>query len=230
MKKDYFAPASLGKVLLIGLATAGTLTGCTTGNQMTRSDWGKCLGAIALGTGAGALVNGEKGAYVGAAAGIAACFVINAQSRRTRSAAQVESDYRSRYSQLPESAEVVHYQTSLPGNSVRRGEPLKIVSNVEAVSGRQQPIREVKEQIRIYEPGQSEPFKTAEKVASESAGSGAYENTFTVTFPSNMPQGRYSIQTDVFVNGERLDKGSNQIQVVYDGEHLMREFAAIAAR
>ncbi len=95
MKKDYFAPASLGKVLLIGLATAGTLTGCTTGNQMTRSDWGKCLGAIALGTGAGALVNGEKGAYVGAAAGIAACFVINAQSRRTRSAAQVESDYRS---------------------------------------------------------------------------------------------------------------------------------------
>ena len=215
--------------LLLAAAIAVSLGGCAEGT-MTRSDWGKCLGAVVLGAGAGALAEGERGAYVGAAAGVAACFVINAQSKRTRSAQDVESDYRSRYAQLPEQPEVLRYDTQLSAANVRRGEPLRVISNIEAVDGRSTPIQQVKEEIRIYEPGQNQPFKKGEKVASTTRGSGGYENTFTITFPSSMPQGRYAIETDLFVNGERATRGTQQIQVVFDGTDLIPLHSSIAQR
>ena len=153
--------------LLLGSAMILALSGCATGS-MTKSDWGKCLGAVVLGAGAGALLEGERGAYVGAAAGVAACFAINAHSKRTRTAGEVESDYRAVHQQLPAQPEVISYATNVPSTGIRRGEPLKIVSNIEAISGSQQPITQVREQVRLYEPGNQEPFKTTEKVASES--------------------------------------------------------------
>jgi len=222
-----FLPAS--RNVLLGVAIAGVLAGCSTGS-MTRGDWGKCMGAIVLGAGAGALLEGERGAYVGAAAGIAACFVINAQSKRTRTADEVEAEYRQRHAQLPSTPELVYYQTRVPAGTVRRGEPLTIVSNIEAISGRNEPITEVKEVIALYEPGNDTPFKTGEKVASESAGSGAYENSFTIKFQPNMPQGRYTVRTDLYVNGERLDQGDNGIQVVFDGTDLLPLHATLAQR
>ena len=157
--KDTASLANSARALLLGAAAATVLSGCSSGG-MTRSDWGKCMGAVILGTGAGALVGGEKGAYVGAAAGVAACFVINAQSRQTRAASEVEADYRARHDQLPVEPEVVRYDTQLSAPNVRRGEPLRIVSNIETVAGRDVAIHQVKEQIRIFEPGQGQPFKT----------------------------------------------------------------------
>ncbi|WP_313642733.1 TIGR02186 family protein [Stenotrophomonas sp.] len=197
---------------------------------MTKSDWGKCLGAVVLGAGAGALLEGERGAYVGAAAGVAACFAINAHSKRTRTAGEVESDYRAVHQQLPAQPEVISYATNVPSTGIRRGEPLKIVSNIEAISGSQQPITQVREQVRLYEPGNQEPFKTTEKVASESTGSGAYENTFTITFPQNFPQGRYTIETALFINGKKVDQGNTPIQVVFDGVDLIPVHATLARR
>lgn len=216
------------RMLLLGSAICVALTGCATGS-MSGSDWGKCFGAVALGAGVGALVEGERGAYVGAAAGVAACFVINAQSKRTRSAAEVETDYRNRHAQLPVQPEVVRYDTQLSAPNVRRGEPLRIVSNIEAVQGRHAPIQEVKEKIRIYEPGNSKPFKEGEKIAS-AGGGGGYENTFTITFPQGMPQGRYAIETDLYVNGERSERGTQQIQVVFNGQQVVEMHATLAAR
>lgn len=229
MKMELLQGSTAARNALLGMTIAGILAGCSTGG-MTRSDWGKCFGAIALGASAGALLEGERGAYVGAAAGIAACFVINAQSKRTRSASEVEADYRQRHAQLPAAPEIVHYQTSVPVGSVRRGQPLTIVSNIETISGRNTPITQVKEVIALYEPGKETPFKTSEKVATESAGSGAYENTFTIKFQPNMPQGRYSVRTDLYVNGERLDQGSNGIQVVFDGSDLLPQYSTLATR
>lgn len=218
-----------GRNLLLGAAIATVLGGCASGG-MSREDWGKCFGAVVLGATAGALVDGERGAYVGTAAGIAACFVINAQSRRTRSAQEVEADYRARHAELPVQPEVVRYDTRLSAPNVRRGEPLKIVSDIEAVDGRNAPVQQVKEQIRIYEPGKSQPFKTGEKVASTTSGSGGYENTFTITFPASMPQGRYAIETDLYVNGERAERGTQQIQVVFDGKDIIPLMSTLALK
>ncbi len=227
--KDTRLTSPGARTLLLGTAITMLASGCAT-SSMNGSDWGKCLGAIVIGAGAGAALQGERGAYVGAAAGIAACFVINAQSKRTRSASEVEEEYRTRHAQLPTQPEVVRYDTQLSAPNVRRGDPLRIVSNIEAVEGRNAPIQEVKEEIRIYEPGSDTPFKTAQKVANNTGGSGGYENTFTITFPSGMPQGRYVIETAVLVNGERADRGNQQIQVVFDGRDLIPLHSSLAGR
>jgi len=228
MKKKDQLHSRAARNAALGAAICASLAGCAT-NSMTGADWGKCFGAVVLGAGVGALVEGERGAYVGAAAGVAACFVINAQSKRTRTAAEVESEYRNRFAELPIQPEVVRYDTQLSAPNVRRGEPLRIVSNIEAVQGQNSPIREVKEAIRIYEPGNDRPFKEAEKVAS-AGGGGGYENTFTITFPQGMPQGRYAIETDLYVNGERSDRGRQQIQVVFNGQQVVEMYANMAAR
>lgn len=228
MKTDLGRIGRAARTALLCGAICAALAGCAT-SSMSGADWGKCFGAVVLGAGAGALVEGERGAYVGAAAGIAACFVINAHSKRTRTAAEVESDYRARHAQLPAAPEVVRYDTALSAPNVRRGEPLRIVSTIEAVQGRNAPIQEVKEQIRIYEPGSSQPFKNGEKIAS-AGGGGGYENTFTITFPSGMPQGRYAIETDLYVNGERTDRGTQQIQVVFNGQQVVELYATMASR
>lgn len=181
----------------------------------TAGDWGKCALAIAAGAAAGAAVSGDKGMGIGALAGVAACFVINAKTVQTHTAAQIEEQYRQQNRSLPQQPQVVDYQTSIrPGTTVQRGQPLQIVSNIAAISGTNEPIREIKEEVRLYEPGATTPFKEGSKVASQTPGSGGFENTFTVTLNDQVPQGVYRVETSLLLNGKRINSHSNNVQLV----------------
>ena len=172
----------------------------------------------ALGVGGallGAMVNGKNGAANGALAGLAACAVVEIASRQTKNSAQVEQQYRvSNRNQLPPNAKIDSYTTVVSHTNVvaKPGDHIKVQSNIRAVSGANEPVQEVRELLIAYAPS-GEEFKRGEKKVNESAGSGEYDNSFTLKLPADAPQGIYKLKTEVFLNGRPASTKQSNFQV-----------------
>lgn len=168
----------------------------------------------------GALISGKKGAARGAVAGLAACAVVEIASRQTKSAAQVDQQYRaSNRNQLPPNARIDAYSTLITPNGVARGgEAIKIQSTIRAVSGASEPVQDVKEVLIAYAPT-GEEFKRGEKKVNDATGSGEYDNSFTLRLPQGAPQGMYRLKTQVFLNGKPslARESSMQVAMLDDG-------------
>lgn len=211
-------------VKLVSIIAAGSLavSGCATMGVGGESDSGgdPCnviVGGV-IGGVAGALLDRNKrgrGALIGAAAGAIACVAVNAVSRQTRTAQQVEDDYRrTNRGQLPPNEPVVQaYKVTVnPDAGVQSGEKLQVVSNMTVVRGANQPVNEVKEVLTLTGPdGKS---RTAEKIASERPGSGAYENAFSLTLPKGVAPGTYPVNTQLYVNGKAMAERKQDLRVV----------------
>lgn len=189
-------PCSLGKSAVVG-ALAGAVLGAMIGGK----------------EGAG------KGAIAGGALAAAACVAINVNSRQTKSAAQADADYQRARGRLPDEPSVVSYSPQLAAKSVQRGKPMKVESLLELVNGAKQPVREVREELAIFNPDGTQ-IKTGSKPFSASSA-GRYENSFEVKLPEAAPQGRYALKTNVFVNGKLVATRDLQTQVVWDGRQGM---------
>jgi hypothetical protein len=135
-------------MLLVLFASAGC-------QDMSTQEALTCFGTVVLGASVGALADKGKGAAVGAAAGVAACIVIHLVTHRTKDASQVDSEYKSAHNgQLPVQPTIVALDVQAqPSGVVRQGGQLTIVTNFEAVSGRNQPITAVTAQVNLYENG-----------------------------------------------------------------------------
>jgi hypothetical protein len=219
---------SVRTAMLVTLVLGVAVTGCETmdgglGGMLKSDSDSPCsvgIGAIAGGV-VGALVNDKnrgKGALIGAGLGALACVVVNAVSRQTKSAEQVETEYRSQHAgQLPPSEPVVEaYQVNVnPDNRVRAGEKVRVVSNMTVVRGSTRSVDEVKEVLTLSGSGGT---KTLEKTASERPGSGAYENTFNLSFPKDVESGTYPIKTQLLVNGKQAAERKQNLVVVAVGE------------
>lgn len=184
---------------------------CKVGNSAVA---GAVAGAVL-----GALMNGKKGAAQGAVAGgalgAAACVAINHQSRQTKSAAQADADYQKARGALPTEPAVVSYSPQLASNSVQRGQLMKVNSSLELVNGTTQPVREVREELVIFNPDGT-AFKSGSKPFSANSA-GRYENSFEVKLPEGASQGVYSLKTNVYVNGKPTATRDLRTQVVWDG-------------
>lgn len=167
----------------------------------------------------GALINGKKGAGQGAlaggAVGAAACVAINYKSRQTKSAAQADADYLKARGALPSEPVVVSYSPQLAATSVQRGQPMKVNSSLELVNGTSQPVREVREELAIFNPDGT-AFKSGSKPFSANSA-GRYENSFEVKLPEGVSQGVYALKTNVYVNGKLAATRDLRTQVVWDG-------------
>ena len=211
---------ALGLVSIFGLQSCANIDSKSMNpTGWSGGDWLKCGLAISAGAAAGAAVSGKKdrgvGVVAGTAAGIAVCFVINAKSVQTQSPQEVEAQYRKSGKKAPAEPQVVSYQTSIqPGSTIKRGQPIKVVSNIVAIDGSRQAVNEIKEEVRLYEPGATTAFKEGTKVANEKPGSGGYENTFTITLDNQVPQGVYRVDTSVLLNGKPVNTRSNNVQLV----------------
>jgi len=219
---------SVRTAMLVTLVLGVAVTGCETmdgglGGMLKSDSDSPCsvgIGAIAGGV-VGALVNDKnrgKGALIGAGLGALACVVVNAVSRQTKSAEQVETEYRSQHAgQLPPSEPVVEaYQVNVnPDNRVRAGEKVRVVSNMTVVRGSTRSVDEVKEVLTLSGSGGT---KTLEKAQSERPGSGAYENTFNLSFPKDVESGTYPIKTQLLVNGKQAAERKQNLVVVAVGE------------
>ncbi|WP_144109684.1 hypothetical protein [Paraburkholderia sp. BCC1886] len=195
------------------LATSLALAAC---ENMSTQEVLTCVGATALTTTIGAVVGGGKGAAGGAAVGVAACVAIHFAMHQTKDASQVDADYRHAHGgQLPAQPQIVKLDVqATPSSTIRKGGELTIVSNVEVVSGKGEPLSGVTEEIRLYEYGKTEPFKTDSKNASAKSESGGYQTSFTISLPDSMPQGRYRIETAFYLNKRLADTRSLPLQVV----------------
>lgn len=221
-------------IVTVAVLTSFTLSSCATVNPGDPASSGgnssvSCNSAV-VGL-AGALVGGllaggndrVKGAAIGAAIGALACLAVNATSTQTKSANQVESEYKTTNGQLPSSPSVVAYNTSIsPGQVIRPGSNVTVTSDIEVVAGQNEPVQNVSEEIILLDPS-GEEFKRATKSVGESgkSGSGAYQNTFSFQMPESAPQGIYSVKTQVYVNGKEEQQRANRIQLVMNPDPML---------
>ncbi|HVK55633.1 MAG TPA: YMGG-like glycine zipper-containing protein [Burkholderiales bacterium] len=204
-------------------AIALIASGCETMDGLIKSDdpCNPAIGALVGGV-IGAVASDKKGrgAAIGAGVGALACIAFNAVSRQTRTAEQVETEYKQQHAgQLPPQEPVVQaYKVGLsPSSEIKSGNKVQLVSNMTVVSAAKQPVDEVKEVLTLVGP---EGNRTAEKKANEKPGSGAYENTFNLSFPQNIAPGTYPIKTQLYVNGKPKETRTQNLKVVAQGDTL----------
>lgn len=207
------------------------LSGCAAPGQQGTSSSEGCSTAISavVGGGIGVLLNNTLGdprnnvraAAIGAATGAGMCLFV--KSRQVKTAAQVDADYSQRNGALPPEPKVVNYSTIATSPTVRRGEKFQINSNFELVNGSRTKITDVKEELTLISPD-GKPLQSGSKpvaIKSEQVNTaGAYTNSFNITIPEGVPQGKYTVQTRLLVNGKELAHNSQATQMVWDGSTI----------
>jgi len=219
---------------LVAAMTSGCVTTGTSGMSQGVGQYGSpvaaqaedpcgvgssALAGAATGALLGMLVDGRRGALRGAAAGglvgAIGCVVVNSQSRQTRTAAQVDSDFVRSRGRLPAQPQVVSYQPRLNESTVQRGTPVRVTSIVELVNGSTTPVREVREELVVF--GQDgKQFANGSKPLVNNSG-GRFENTFELNLPKDASQGRYTMKTNLYVNGQLSASRDLSTQLVWDG-------------
>jgi hypothetical protein len=208
MKKKQIAIAAV-------LASSLMVQGCATnGSQSTSDTVARCATLGIGGALLGALTKGKDGAIKGALTGLAACALIEVASSQTRTAAEVEKQYRTTNgNELPVNAKLESYSAVVsPTGVARSGETVKLSSVIRAVAGVREPISELREVLTIYAPS-GEEFKRAEKRVAEGQGSGEYANSFTLRLPQGAPQGVYRMHTQVYLNGKVVAGRDTKLQL-----------------
>jgi hypothetical protein len=178
------------------------------------------VGAV-VGGAVGALIGGDRhrgrGLAVGAGLGALACMAVNYNSRQTRSAEQVGDDYRRRTGALPPAPVVTAYRTQAARARAKAGEDIIVTSSIEVVPGRDEPLKELREEFVILDPRGVERSRLQKTPAPAGSRGGAYESTLQFTFPQGVPAGAYRVQSQLFVNGRPAQATAVDIQVAQHG-------------
>ena len=202
-------------------AAAALLAACATPRGGGDDPCNPVVGAV-VGGAIGAVLGGDRnrarGAALGAGVGALACVALNYNSRQTRSAEQVGDDYRRRTGgALPPAPVVSAYAVQSARNSARAGEEVTVTSTIEVVPGRDEPLKELREEFVIVDPKGVERSKLAKTPAPAGSRGGAYVSTLQFTFPQGVPPGAYQVQSRLFVNGKPAQTSAVAIQVVRVG-------------
>lgn len=206
--------------LLAGCATpAGTGDG-TSANDNPCAPGTSALVGAAAGALIGGLINGGKGAALGAAAGAAtgylACMAYSVQSTQQKTATQVETEYRKKHKgQLPAAPKVTQYNAMVDRNAIQRGAPFTLASTVEVVDGKNQPVRNVREELMLFTPDGKPIMQDPKSKPFTATSAGRYDNAFTLKLPEGVSQGVYGIQTKLYVNEQHVASRDLQAKVVW---------------
>lgn len=214
----------------VGLSTTAALAAAVLCAACATRPDGSCdkTGAVAVGAILGAVLGASTGdrdsrgkralagAALGAGAGAVVCLAVDAESRRTRSAAAVTADVQARGA-LPPTPTVVQYQAAITPAVVRPGDQVRVQSTVEIADGRQERVSDLKEDLLLVDPeGQTHRLKTKDLVdGGERAG--RFANTFTFTLPAGVSKGNYSLKTALRVNGRAAAERQSSLRVVDAG-------------
>lgn len=214
--------AAVAMMMITGCATPGGGSGVSTETVM------RCTALGAGGALVGALIGGVKGAVGGAAAGLAACAIIEVATRQTKTASEVDRNYKANNrNRLPPNAKIDSYTTVItPNGAVKAGDAIKVESTVRAVSGTAEPVQEIKEVLIAYAPSGDE-FKRGEKTLNTVPGSGEYDNSFTLKLPQGSPQGVYKLKTQVYLNGKPGAVKESSLKLALDVEHRVMTVAML---
>jgi hypothetical protein len=211
---------------MCGFVAATVVTGCAnlqapaglSGGSECDAGMMALVGAIA-GAGLAQGNNRVKGAAVGAGLASLACVAWNYNSQQTKSAQQVQAEYKKKMGTLPVQSHIASFNSNFkPTNVVKSGSKMTVVSNIEIVQGTDGVKPLVEEAFSITKPDgtvQTSP----RKVANESGDAGAYQTSFAINMPQGVPQGVYPIKVSVYVNGQPSGTNYLNMQVVTAGEN-----------
>lgn len=153
-----------------------------------------------------------KSAAVGGAVGALACVAINYKSRRTQTAAQLRAE-QPQVVGNPQ-ATVTGYQLLVQPDSLPAGQPVNVVTNVNVVSGVQEPIQSLDVRYTLID-STGAPQQTITKPMTDVApDGGGYQGTLSFTPPNGIPRGAYSIRADVLVNGQVRSQQSTVYRII----------------
>jgi hypothetical protein len=156
-------------------------------------------------------------AALGLAAKMIYDMVIEYKTKPVSDEETVVNAYKAKHKTLPEKPTVVSYTTSLkPGQVVKPGKPVLLVSKLEVVPGKKGEPVLVQEKIAIHDNEDNKKvIKSLVKGVNEaSKKGGTFENEFSFILPDGMPQGVYPVQTAVLLNEQELNQQKNEMQVV----------------
>lgn len=205
-----------------------SMAGCAANRNGMAGGDDECSAAKSAGAGAlvgallGAAIDGKKGAIKGAAAGAVVgglgCMAMNYRSQKIRSAQQVTDEYKQQNKTLPAEPVVTQYNLKAPKQAVR-GNPVSVSSNLTLVDGEYEPVKRVEERLYIVSPDNKRK-QIKSKEASSMDGGGQYANTFSFTPPEGVAEGKYRIESELYVN-ERLAKTSATTLMLAHGHHTL---------
>ena len=216
------------KLVAVSVAVALAVSGCAgTGSSQKQSSSAGSSDTCGAGTvvasalgGAllGAVLGGKKGAAAGAALGGGAaavyCFAIKSESRQTKTAAQVDQEYRQKnQGNLPDSPMLTTYTTSVtpPNGVVNKGGVLEIKSQAQIVNGKYASADRVEEEFTMFYNNE----QLQKRSRPMPGAGGAYESKTTLNVPEKFQDGAYTIGTRILVNGAPVGNAkSMKVQVV----------------
>lgn len=200
-----------------GAANAGSGNGDSECNEGLLALGGAVVGAL-LATG----TNRVRGAALGAGVAGLACVAWNYNVKQTRTAQQVQTDYRTaNHGQVPEQAQVVHYDTKFsPSGRVTPGGQLILNSDIEVIGGsRDQASPVVEEEMTMLRPDGKQV--SSRKVVNEGQGAGGYQSSFTLKMPKGVPEGEYPVKTALYLNGQPAGARNLTMQVVRSDDGVL---------
>jgi outer membrane lipoprotein SlyB len=194
--------AQIGGVMPGGQANASTSAGGETAHECNPVIGG-AIGALAgsmFGKGKGHLA----GAAIGAGIGVFACMAYNYHARKVRDAQSVEAQYRRERGQLPTANTIDSYQSELlPGETVKSGSKAAMQSRVTLIRGTQAPAPQLKEQLTLFSPD-GKQLTTVTKDATAIDGTGEYETNFDFNLPKGIQDGRYTMRSALYMDGQKV--------------------------
>lgn len=203
--------------LAIGIAGAlALLAGCgsTGGTRPAAGDNADATShcnvgaASAIGAIAGSLFGKGKGhiagAVIGAGIGAFACMAYNYHEKKIRDGHAVEAQYKSERGTLPARNTVEAYQSSLvPGQTVQAGSAATMQSRITVLQGTQGSVPQIKEQLTLFSP-EGKQLSTVTKDATSIDGTGEYQTDFVFNLPKGIQEGRYTVQSTLYMNGSEV--------------------------
>jgi len=160
-----------------------------------------------------------KVAAIGIAAKLIYDMVISFKTEQTSDEKKVANKYKKKHKALPDNPVLTSYKSSLkPGDVVKAGKEVLIVSNLEVVAGKKSSKVKIQEKIAIYDSEDNKKLlkELVKDVNSKTGKSGAFKNEFKFTLPVGMPQGVYPIKTLVVIDKKNQKVVDNKMQLVLE--------------
>lgn len=222
IKRNVTIAAIAAGILASGCVTNQGSPGSARAPQDTQA--GECNMALAAGAGAllgGLLAKGNnrvRGAALGAALGAGACLAWDYHAKQTKTASQVQDEYRrANRGALPGESKVTHYDTRMsPSTRIAPGEQVTVISDIEIVQGsRDYQAPQLEEEVVIVRPDGKE-IRTR-KQANPGDYAGGYRTSYTLRMPEGVQPGIYPVRTSLYLNGRPVETRRADIQVVDAG-------------
>lgn len=164
-----------------------------------------------------------KVAIIAGSAALIYKMTIGFKSKKTTNDTVVIKKYKKKFTSLPSLPVVIKYTTSLkPGDVVKIGKEVLIVSELEVVPGNKSNKVSIQEKITIFDnEDNSKVLKALTKnINQKDKKTGAFKNEFKFTLPVGMPQGIYPIKTVIILDKKEQKSIKNNMQLVLEVKSL----------